>query len=170
MKAAKGAAEAATIARESDQALNIINKTDHAINDIRETDAEGETAFRTAGRADGDGEPVSVKEVKMGLGRAKMSVSDYDIEHVPEIEGVGGEPAYGASPRNFDGTPKLGSRGRPLIQLSDLGLRNMNEAVHTIFHEVYHHEMYRAFGHGGTEAAAEQYCARMLDKFLRRAV
>lgn len=38
-----------------------------------------------------NGAPVSIKNLKMTLGRAGMSVSQYDIEHEPELTGVGGE-------------------------------------------------------------------------------
>jgi hypothetical protein len=41
-------------------------------------------------------------------------------------------------------------------------------AVTTIYHEIYHHQSYRAFGHGGTEAAAERYGVRMYQRFARR--
>ena len=45
----------------------------------------------------------------------------------------------------------------------------MNEAVATIFHEMYHVNSELAFGSAGTEAAAEGYGQRMLSEFLRKA-
>jgi hypothetical protein len=81
-----------------------------------------------------------VRQVKANLGRSRMSVRHYDIEHVPHIEG------------------RTGGRR----------LRSMREAVTTVFHEVYHPESYRAFGHGGTEAQAETFGQRMFNVFRRR--
>ncbi len=117
------------------------------------------------------GNAVSVKQVKMAVGRADMSVSQYDIVHVPEIRTTGdGIPAYGNSPHDGNGRPNLGPRGRPVIQISDMGLADMDTAVATIFHEVYHHRMYatRRSSMGGTEADAEAYGQAMLGVFRRR--
>jgi len=96
-----------------------------------------------------------------------MSVSRYDIEQVTLLIGADGRPAYGSSPHDGHGRPLRGRRGRPLIQLSNLALRDLRTAVITIFHEVAHHRSYRAVGHGGTEAAAEQYAQGMFDLFTR---
>lgn len=87
-----------------------------------------------------------------------MSVSRYDIAHTPVIESPFG-PAFGRTSV---------VNGRPLIEVSDLGLRSMDEVVTTIFHETYHVNSLRAFGHTGTEAAAEAYGQRMLGIFQRR--
>jgi hypothetical protein len=114
------------------------------------------------------GPPVSVKQLKMELGRAGMSVKDYDIVHVPEITTPEGLPAYGRSPHDFNGLPELGPSGRPLIQISNLGLSDMNEAVTTIFHEIYHHMSFARTGLPGGEGPAEEYGLRMLKIFLSR--
>nr|WP_223186591.1 RHS repeat-associated core domain-containing protein [Streptomyces sp. CBMA29] len=128
------------------------------------------------------GAPVSIRQLRMALGKADMSVSHYDIVHVPEIHtptGLG----FGNSPHLASGTPQLGPRGLPLIQISDLGLRSMDEGVATVFHEIHHHQQFRlslnskplwgetiAPSHiwGGTEDAAEDYGQRMLSLFKSR--
>jgi hypothetical protein len=118
-----------------------------------------------------NGAAVSIKQVKMALGRADMSVSDYDIVHVPEINTTGdGIPAYGNSPHDGNGNPQLGPRGRPVIQISNMGLADMDTAVATIFHEIYHHRMYATWPNsmGGTESDAEAFGQAMLGVFRRR--
>ncbi|ROO88264.1 RHS repeat-associated protein [Actinocorallia herbida] len=116
------------------------------------------------------GPAVSIKKLKMALGRAGMGVSDYDIVHVSEIS-IGGTPAYGVSPHTGSGMPQLGPRGRPLINISDMGLSDMQTAVTTVFHEIRHHQTFRLRGPdsvGGTEAAAEDYGVMMWQQFTRR--
>ncbi|WP_244888845.1 polymorphic toxin-type HINT domain-containing protein [Streptomyces purpureus] len=118
-----------------------------------------------------NGAAVSIKQVKMALGRAGMSVSRYDIVHVPEIRTAGdGLPAYGNSPHDGNGMPNLGPRGRPVIQISNMGLADMDTAVATIFHEIHHHRMYATWpgSMGGTESAAEEFGQAMLGVFRRR--
>ncbi|RCH64351.1 sugar-binding protein, partial [Streptomyces sp. SDr-06] len=118
-----------------------------------------------------NGAAVSIKQVKMALGRADMSVSQYDIVHVPEIRTAGdGLPAYGNSPHDGNGMPNLGPRGRPVIQISNMGLADMDTAVATIFHEIHHHRMYATWpgSMGGTESAAEEFGQAMLGVFSRR--
>ncbi|GGR64196.1 ricin-type beta-trefoil lectin domain protein [Streptomyces roseolus] len=118
-----------------------------------------------------NGAAVSIKQVKMALGRAGMSVSRYDIVHVPEIRTAGdGLPAYGNSPHDGNGMPNLGPRGRPVIQISNMGLADMDTAVATIFHEIHHHRMYATWpgSMGGTESAAEAFGQSMLGVFRRR--
>ncbi|MGW1468886.1 polymorphic toxin-type HINT domain-containing protein, partial [Streptomyces sp. NPDC002308] len=116
-----------------------------------------------------NGAAVSIKQVKMALGRAKMSVSQYDIVHVPEIFVAGeGIPAYADSPHNYDATPQTGPRGLPLIQISNLGLADMDTAVLSIFHETYHHRMNAQWGVPGLESNAEAYGESMLAMFRRR--
>jgi hypothetical protein len=51
--------------------------------------------------------------------------------------------------------------------VSSLGLRDIQTAVVTIFHEIAHHKSYRAVGHAGSEAAAERYGQRMYEQFVR---
>ncbi|MFI0237214.1 hypothetical protein [Streptomyces sp. NPDC016845] len=110
--------------------------------------------------------------MKSELGRAGMSVSDFDIVHVPEIRTPDGI-AFGNSPHTYDGFPMKKPRGRPLIEISDIGLRDLDEAVATIHHEIYHHrhfELTRKSGNvwGGSEEAAEEHGQRMLETFRRR--
>ncbi|MET8057377.1 hypothetical protein [Streptomyces microflavus] len=90
-----------------------------------------------------NGPAVGIKKLKMALGRAGMSVANYDIVHVPVIRTSGdGLPTYANSPTGGSGIPNQGPRGRPLIQISDMGLADMDTAVVTVFHEVYHQQMY----------------------------
>ncbi|WP_225994700.1 putative T7SS-secreted protein [Streptomyces arboris] len=118
------------------------------------------------------GPPVSVNQLKMEMGRAGMSVSDYDIVHVPEIRTPDGI-AFGNSPHTAAGFPMKGPRDLPLIEISDIGLRSLDEAVATIHHEIYHHKHFEVTRRshnpwGGSEQAAEDYGQQMLEQFKRR--
>ncbi|MGW0285855.1 putative T7SS-secreted protein [Streptomyces sp. NPDC003236] len=118
------------------------------------------------------GPGVSIEHVKQELGRAGMSVSDYDIVHVPEIR-TPDSVAFGNSPHTIDGSPMKGPRGLPLIEISDIGLRDLDEAVATIHHEIYHHKHFELTRRspnpwGGSEESAEEYGQRMLEKFKRQ--
>lgn len=110
---------------------------------------------------------LNIRQLRRTLGRCGMSVRGYDIEHVAALLGAHGRSAYGASAHDGHGHPLLGARGRPLIQMSDLALRDIRTAVVTIFHEIAHHRSYRAVGHSGTEAEAERYGQRMYEQFAR---
>ena len=110
------------------------------------------------------GLPVTIRQVKSALGHAGMSIRKFDLVHVPEIPQPGGGSAFGNSP-NIAGRPMLGAGGRPIIEISDIGLRNMDEAVATVFHEVFHHKT--AFQEE-MEQTAEEYGQAMLRVFKRR--
>ncbi|MDQ0908728.1 RHS repeat-associated protein [Streptomyces canus] len=117
-----------------------------------------------------NGAGVSIKQVKMALGRAGMSVKNYDIVHVKEITTADGLPSYGYSPHP-GAKPELGPRGKPVIQISDMGLADMDTAVATIFHEIYHHWSFSRMGNkdfGGKESVAERFGQRMLGIFKKR--
>lgn len=118
--------------------------------------------------ADRTAQRLNIRQLRILLGRCGMSVRGYDIEHVATLTGPGGRCAYGASPHDGHGRPLVGARGRPLIQLSSLGLRNTETAVVTIFHEIAHHRSYRAVGHAGSEAEAETHGRRMYKEFVRQ--
>lgn len=129
----------------------------------------GESQNRPGGKW---GPAVSIEQLKMELGRAGMPVSEYDIVHKSTIRTPDGT-AFGNSPHMMDGRPMVGPRGLPLIEISDIGLRDLDEAVATVNHEIYHHkhfELTRKSGNpwGGSEEAAEGYGQRMLDKFNRQ--
>jgi hypothetical protein len=115
-----------------------------------------------------NGPAVSVEELKRCLGQCGMSVRDYDIVHVPVIPGPNGYPAFGKSPHNFSNEPNLGPRGRPLIEISDMGLSSMQEAVTTVFHEIYHHRSYALSGSSGGERRSEAYGRAQWQEFSRR--
>ena len=123
--------------------------------------------WRAAGHTE---PPLNIRKVTRILGRRGMSVCGYDIQQVAALLGADGRPAYGASPHDGHSRPLLGARGRPLIQVSGLALRDIRTAVVTVFHEIAHHRSYRAVGHGGTEAAAERYGQRMYEQFARHRV
>jgi RHS repeat-associated protein len=113
--------------------------------------------------------PYSVNRVKGLLGRAGMSVRDYDIVKIPnQIDPLTGRHLLGHSPHTGAGLPHLGPRGRPLINVTPLGLADRETAVRTIFHEIYHHQTFARTGVGGTEAAAEDFGIMMWKEFLRR--
>jgi hypothetical protein len=111
--------------------------------------------------------PYSLKRVKSELGRMGMSVSHYDIEHVPHIPDPNGLPAFGRTSIVGDQLV-TGRRGRPLIQISDMGLSSRENAIQTIFHEEFHVKSFQRHGHLGSEADAELHGARMLEEFERR--
>lgn len=115
----------------------------------------GPSQFAPGGQA---GPAVSLDQVKQCLGRCGMSVSKYDISHTPVIDSPVG-PAFGRTSI---------VNGKPVIEISDMGLSSMDEAVTTIFHETYHADAFRAFGTTGTEEAAEGFGQRMLQQFQRR--
>lgn len=107
----------------------------------------------------------------MALGRAGMSVSNYDIVHVPVIRTTSDDlPAYANSPIDGSGMPNPGPRGWPLILISDMALVDMDTAVVTVFHEVYHQQMYATWPNSlsGTHSGADLYGEAMLDLFRRR--
>jgi hypothetical protein len=155
--------------RDADDAVEA-TKTLELADETGSSVEEDSSAFRGDSQAAPGGQagpPVSLGKVKMALGRAGMSVRKYDLVHVPEVLDANGKLAYGAA--RFSGEASvLGPRGLPLIQISDLGLSSMNEAVATIFHEIYHVDTYTAFGWPGTEAAAEEFGQKMLAGFLSR--
>ncbi|MCX4970203.1 DUF6531 domain-containing protein [Streptomyces sp. NBC_00654] len=129
----------------------------------------GESQNRPGGQR---GPAVSIDQLKMELGRAGIPVSEYDIVHKPTIRTPDGV-AFGNSPHTLDGYPMVGPRGLPLIEISDIGLRDLDEAVATVNHEIYHHkhfELTRKSGNpwGGSEEAAEGYGQQMLEKFHRQ--
>lgn len=129
----------------------------------------GESQNRPGGQ---NGPAVSINQVKMELGRAGIPVGDYDIVHVPAIK-TPTSIAFGNSPHTFDGFPMRGPRGLPKIEISDIGLGSMDEAIATIHHEIYHHKHFALTRHsnnvwGGSEEAAEEYGQRMLDEYRRQ--
>jgi hypothetical protein len=139
--------------------------------DAAEDASQASTVFRGASQdmpGGQSGPSVSINQLKMALGRAGMSVRNYDLTYNPDIVGVNDEPVYGSSSFTGDG-PVLGPRGLPEISLSDSGLSNMNDAVATVFHEIYHIESFASFGTTGTEAEAEAYGQQMLARFLTSA-
>jgi hypothetical protein len=60
----------------------------------------------------------------------------------------------------------VGGDGRPIIELSQLGLTDRDTAVMTVLHEMYHQKMLSTFGNPGTEADAEQYAVQRFQKLF----
>ncbi|WP_278264282.1 RHS repeat-associated core domain-containing protein [Nocardia sp. AG03] len=115
--------------------------------------------------------PCRIERIKMMLGRAGMSVKDYDIEYHPEIrDRLGTDSIWGDSPHDGGGRPNLGERGRPLIQLSEKAFDSDETLITTIFHEIYHHKQFRMspYSMGGLEGNAESYGKSMYQEYIRR--
>jgi RHS repeat-associated protein len=123
-------------------------------------------AFRSAGSV--GSRPVSVNQVQIALGKSGLSVAEYEIVHTPVITDPFGRKVFGAMSLDNGGNVVLGPSGRPLIQITDLGLSSMDEAVATIFHEVHHIRAALGTGIPSAEAHAEAFAQRMLRSFLSR--
>ena len=119
---------------------------------------------RSVGTAGDDA--ISLKQVKINLGQAGMSVSDYEIVHTPEVLDAYGDPAYAAMRQTGDGSVVLGDSGRPLILISDLGLSSEENAVTSIFHEIHHVDSALGSGTVSSEAHAEAYGELMYLKYF----
>ncbi|MCL6670900.1 hypothetical protein [Streptomyces panaciradicis] len=107
----------------------------------------------------------------MSLGRLKETLARagyrsewerYDVVHkAPIIDPDSGEYNFGNSPHTMKTThpyterPNLGRNGLPIIQISNKGLRSMEEAVVTFFHETYHHYRMANYGDTGSEKEAD---------------
>ncbi|MER6396008.1 RHS repeat-associated core domain-containing protein [Kitasatospora sp. NPDC001603] len=113
---------------------------------------------------------VSIKSVRIALGRAGMSVKGYDIVHMPKIEhpnsiALGNSPYTGKGNGNALRVAVVGPNKLPLIEISTDGLRDMETALKTILHELYHHKN----GHmPDMEAQAEAYADKRYAEYLRR--
>jgi len=59
----------------------------------------------------------------------------------------------------------LDGKGRPTIQLSELALQSMDQAVFTIFHEVHHVKAAMGSKTVSTEAHANAFAASMFEAF-----
>ncbi|MFD8693243.1 DUF6531 domain-containing protein [Kitasatospora purpeofusca] len=135
-------------------------------------------------RSKADGRPneyphgpvVSLDRLKQFLARAgyREEWDKYVIVHVEKIyventvklaEGVS---PHGLRPKTLTDVPNLAEDGRPIIEMSNLGLRSMKEAVITFFHEVYHQEQMRMHGVTGTEDDAEAFGQAMWRKIIGR--
>ena len=118
------------------------------------------TAFRGASQAAPGGQrgaAVTLNGLKQALGRKGMGITGYDISYAPRILDAFGNLAHGAT--SF-------VRGRAAIRISDLGLSSMENAVTTVFHEVYHANTFVRTGLQGAEEAAEAFGKSMWAKFV----
>ncbi|MEZ0107621.1 RHS repeat-associated protein [Catenulispora sp. EB89] len=101
---------------------------------------------------------ICIDRFKAILGRAGFGdlASKYDFEYTPVILDDDGYPAYGISPAAYGG-PDLGVTGKPIIRFSNIGLENVQEAVTTFFHEVYHQDAWVKYKVPGGEISAKAY-------------
>jgi len=111
---------------------------------------------------------ISLARLKQMLGRAGFGdlVNQYDLEYTPVILD-GDNPAYGVTPATGAG-PMLGANGKPIIRFSNIGLQNIQEAVTTFFHEVYHQQTWATKNVPGGEPTANAYGESMWDKYRNR--
>ena len=128
--------------------------------------APNNAVFRTAGNVGSD--PVTLKQLKMSLGRANMSVKNFEFQHVPKITDAWGNPAFGNMTVDGAGNVLKGASGKPLIQISDLGLSSLDDGVATVFHEIHHVRSAKGLGRVSSEGEAEAFAQKMLQKFQSR--
>lgn len=134
---------------------------------------EGLNAYRGASqRVPGGqrGPRIGFNQLRHELGQTGLwhHVKDYDLVHVPKIDGPPGRKIYGNSPYNYNGTPKLGPTGRPRIEFSDDGLADMEQAVRTAMHESWHQRNLAARGVPGKEYEADKFEEQMYQLYLSR--
>jgi RHS repeat-associated protein len=112
------------------------------------------------------GTVVSLGRLKQYLSRAgyRSEWEKYDVVHKEQIHHAEtGDLVFGNSPHSWGPKPKfrdnphIGRNGLPIIEISNMGLRNMKEAVVTFFHETYHHYRMKNFGDTGKEEDAEEF-------------
>lgn len=119
--------------------------------------AAGELAvFRRGGEAAGQ-RPVSLRELRMKLGRAGVDTSDYAFRKATAEEtALAGNHVYGWV--NVDGAGRVAAdaRGRPIINFTDKGLSSLEEGVKTYGHEASHMKDYKAGIRVAREAMAEK--------------
>jgi len=120
-----------------------------------------EETLRRGGKVVTDTGPVSLKKLRMTLGRAGESPSGYHLR-VASKEDLEAMRASGQSPENvYAWMSERGAdlvrdwRGRPVITFTPKGLSSLEEAVKSYGHEVRHIQDF-IIGRGTNEAVAEQ--------------
>jgi len=112
------------------------------------------------------GPVVSLGRLKQTLARTgyRSEWDKYEVVHVERIvDHRTGDLAEGNSPHGLNQAPyyrpvpNRAANGKPIIEMSNKGLRNMKEAVVTFFHETYHQKRMAGFGDTGTEEDAEDF-------------
>jgi hypothetical protein len=106
--------------------------------------AEAIPVFRRAAKI-AKGIPVSLRELRMKLGRAGVDVSSYAFRKATAEEAAAaGKHVYGWV--NVDGLGRVfaDARGRPIINFTDKGLSSLEEGVKTFGHEANHIKDYNA--------------------------
>jgi hypothetical protein len=151
-KGVKLTEEAETAAKAAKDGKDLAQEGGHAREEI-------EQIFRSAGKAATDG-PVSLKQLRMVLGRAGVSPSPYSLVKVPteisqELE-KGGVKVWGWVSRDATGAPLRDVRGRPIINFTERGLSSLEESVKTFGHEVQHLKDFAAGIVTAREADAER--------------
>ena len=110
------------------------------------------------------GNPVSVKTLKINLGKAGLPVHDYEIVHVANMTDPFGRPVFGRMGVDGAGNVICGQSGKPLIEITDLGLQSMEQAAFTVFHEIHHIRSAIGSGVVSLEQHANAYAAKMLER------
>lgn len=127
-----------------------------------EQQAGVEGVMRRGGKIAAETAPVSIKQLRITLGRAGVSPSPYHLRKasaadLKALTEAGDDPVRIYAWVSRDGTGKAitDHRGRPIITFTEKGLSSLQEAVTSFGHEVQHLKDFAA-GRGTTEAGAEK--------------
>ncbi|MBV9559725.1 MAG: hypothetical protein JOY90_04575 [Bradyrhizobium sp.] len=170
-KGVKLAEEAETAARVAKDGKDVAQVGGHAT-ELSKGAEEIEQIFRSAGKTATDSQ-VSLKQLRMVLGRAGVSPSPYSLVKVPteisqELEKAGAK-VWGWVSRDAAGAPIRDARGRPIINFTERGLSSLEESVKTFGHEVQHLKDFAAGIVTAREADAEragEQLWRMISKLI----
>jgi len=111
--------------------------------------------------------PVSLKQLKIALGKKGMSIKNYELKHIKEILDPFGGKAFAEMTQIGDDVLR-GKSGKPLIKITDKGLSSMKEAVKSVYHEINHIESFLRNGVVSAEEVAEDFGIKMLEKFMSK--
>jgi uncharacterized Zn-binding protein involved in type VI secretion len=120
--------------------------------------------FRRSSKLAGE-RPISLRELRMHLGRAGVDTSGYAFRKVTADEAAAaGHGVYGWV--NTDGAGRVfaDAGGRPVINFTDKGLSSLEEGVKTFGHEANHIKDYRAGIKVARERMAEKAGEDLWDK------
>jgi RHS repeat-associated protein len=123
---------------------------------------KGATAARIVQR-------VSIKQLKMALGRANIDTSCYNIVQASKKDADAlGEDVYGWITRDGEGNLRRDAKGRPTIVLTPTALQDMDKAVYTVGHEIKHIKDALAGIESLSEREANKYAKSFLEMYRRR--
>jgi hypothetical protein len=119
--------------------------------------------FRKGVKKIAEDAPISLRRLKMLLGRAKMGTNKYKIVQASAEDAARlGDDVFGWVSRTGSGQIARAADGRPIINLTERALSSVKEAVTTVGHEIKH-----ILDPHATEALAEAFGERFYDKFLK---